>query len=82
MSAILKHLLTAQEFAALPHEGLRLDLVRGEIVAMALAFDDHGAVAAAVSLRNERGIYPFSLPELDIYRRGDAGHAGPCSKPA
>ena len=43
MSAVpQQHLLTAEEFAALPSEGLRLELVRGEISAMPPAFDDHG----------------------------------------
>lgn len=31
MTTIAQHLLTADEFAALPREGLRLELVRGEI---------------------------------------------------
>ena len=37
--------LTAREFAALPNDGLRLELVRGEIVAMPPAFGDHGIAA-------------------------------------
>lgn len=38
--------LTAREFAAMPREGLRLELVRGEIVAMPPAFANHGVAAA------------------------------------
>lgn len=45
MSAVPRRLLTAEEFAALPSAGLRLELVRGEIVAMPPAFEDHGEVA-------------------------------------
>jgi Uma2 family endonuclease len=39
------HPLTAEEFAALPREGLRLELVRGELRAMPPAFSDHGYTA-------------------------------------
>ncbi len=49
MSAVKKHLFTADEFAALPSDGLRLELVRGEIVAMAPAFEDHGVTAARIA---------------------------------
>jgi len=45
MSAVPRRLLTAEEFAALPSEALRLELVRGEITAMPPAFEDHGEVA-------------------------------------
>jgi Uma2 family endonuclease len=50
MSALPKHLLTAEEFAALPHEGLRLELIRGEIVAMPPTFDDHGEIALRLAV--------------------------------
>ena len=50
-----QHLLTAEEFAALPREGLRLELVRGEIRAMPPAFDDHGETAMLIGI--ELGIY-------------------------
>src|SRR5579863_2442699 len=49
MSDLQRHLFTADEFAALPRDGLRLELVRGEIVAMAPAFEDHGVTAARLS---------------------------------
>jgi len=50
MPAVPKHMLTAVEFAALPRDGLRLELIRGEIVAMPLAFDDHGEVALRLAV--------------------------------
>jgi len=50
MSAVSKHLLTAEEFAALPRDGLRLELLRGEIVAMPPAFGDHGEVALRLAV--------------------------------
>ncbi len=37
-----QRLLSAEDFAALPREGLRTELVRGEIVAMPPAFGGHG----------------------------------------
>ena len=42
------HSLTAEEFAALPREGLRLELVRGELIAMPPAFADHGDVTGTL----------------------------------
>ena len=50
MSAVPRHLLTADEFAALPHAGLRTELIRGEISAMPPAFDDHGEVAGSLAV--------------------------------
>ena len=41
-------LLTAEEFAALPSEGLRLELIRGEIRAMPPEFADHGDTVGAL----------------------------------
>jgi Uma2 family endonuclease len=48
-------LLTAEEFAALPHEGLRLELIEGELHAMAPSYADHGAVVGALHV--ELGVY-------------------------
>jgi Uma2 family endonuclease len=48
-------LLTAEEFAALPHEGLRLELIEGELRAMAPSYADHGDVVGA--LHAELGVY-------------------------
>jgi Uma2 family endonuclease len=50
MSAASHRLLTAEEFAALPREGLRLELVRGEIAAMPPAFEDHGEVTVNITI--------------------------------
>ena len=41
-------LLTAEDFAALPTKGMRLELVRGEIRARAPTFGDHGDTAGAL----------------------------------
>lgn len=48
MSAAPRRLLTAEELAALPSEGLRLELVRGELMAMPPAFEDHGEAAMLI----------------------------------
>src|SRR5690242_12062043 len=53
--AIHSGLLTAEEFAALPRDGVRLELVHGELVAMAPSFADHGEVVGA--LHAELGHY-------------------------
>lgn len=51
MSAVPKqHLLTAEQFAALPREGLRLELIRGEMLAMPPAYEDHGAAASRLEI--------------------------------
>jgi Uma2 family endonuclease len=44
------HDITAEEFAALPRQGLRTELVRGEIVTMLPAFTDHGETAMRLSI--------------------------------
>jgi Uma2 family endonuclease len=59
------HLLTAEEFAALPREGLRLELVRGELKAMPPAFSDHGAIAMRLGL--ELGYYIRSHQLGEVY---------------
>ncbi len=43
-------LLTAEDCVALPTEGMRLELVRGEVQAMAPAYADHGIVAMSIGL--------------------------------
>lgn len=50
MSAVPRRLLTAEEFAAMPSDGLRLELVRGEITAMPPAFEDEGALTMRISV--------------------------------
>jgi Uma2 family endonuclease len=42
-------LLTAEEFAALPHEGLRLELIKGELIAMPPTHGNHGLPAMRLS---------------------------------
>jgi Uma2 family endonuclease len=42
-------LLTAEEFAALPHEGLRLELIKGELIAMPPTHGNHGVPAMRLS---------------------------------
>lgn len=41
--------MTADEFAALPNDGLRLELIKGELVAMAPAFEDHGETSMRIA---------------------------------
>jgi Uma2 family endonuclease len=41
--------LTAEEFAALPHDGLRLELVRGAIIAMPPSFGGHSRTAGRLA---------------------------------
>ncbi len=43
-------LLTAEDFAALPNRGLRLELIRGELHAIASAFADHRDVVATLTI--------------------------------
>lgn len=43
-------LLTAEDFAALPNQGLRLELICGELHAMPPAFADHGAVVGTLHI--------------------------------
>lgn len=51
MSAVPKqHLLSAEEFAALPREGLRTELIEGEVLAMPPTFDDHGEVSMLLGI--------------------------------
>jgi Uma2 family endonuclease len=50
MSAIHQGSITAEEFAALPRDGLRTELVRGELVSMPPAFTDHGEAAMRLSI--------------------------------
>lgn len=58
------HLLTAEEFAALPREGLRLELVRGEMRAMPPAFGDHGSAAMRLGVYLGQYILSHNLGEV------------------
>lgn len=57
-------LLSAEEFAALPSEGLRLELVRGELRAMAPAFGDHGSTAMRLGSLVGQYILTHDLGEI------------------
>ena len=46
-----KKLLTADDLMAMPDDGMRHELVRGELITMPPASDDHGFVGAEVSLQ-------------------------------
>jgi Uma2 family endonuclease len=50
MSTLPKHKLTAEEFAALPLDGLRSELIEGELHTMPPTFDDHGEITMRLSL--------------------------------
>jgi len=50
MSTLSRHLLTAKEFAALPFGDMRYELVRGEIVTMPPAFEDHGETSSRLEI--------------------------------
>jgi len=43
-------LLTAEDFAAMPTKGMRLELINGEVHAMAPAFGDHGVATMNLSI--------------------------------
>jgi hypothetical protein len=62
------HQLTAEEFAALPREGLRLELVRGELRAMPPAFSDHGAIAMQLDTMLGHYILFIQWPGDDLRR--------------
>jgi len=64
MSTTTQHLLTAEEFTALPREGLRLELVRGEIHAMPPAFEDHGRTAMRLGVVLGQYVLANSLGEI------------------
>jgi Uma2 family endonuclease len=62
--------LTAEEFAALPHKGLRLELVRGEIVAMAPSFGDHGHTAGRLAMLLGHHVLTDGLGEVYVAEAG------------
>ncbi len=49
MSTLPKHLLTAEEFAALPLEGLRSELIEGELRTMPPTSGSHGRITMRLS---------------------------------
>jgi Uma2 family endonuclease len=50
MSTRAKHLLTAEEFAALPLAGMRSELIAGELRTMPPTFEDHGEITMRLSI--------------------------------
>lgn len=70
MSAIHRGTITAEEFAALPRDGLRTELVRGEIVAKPPAFTDHGETAMRLSIILGQYVLEHDLGELYIAETG------------
>ncbi len=50
MSTKATHLLTAEEFAALPLAGLRSELIEGELHTMPPTFEDHGEITMRLSV--------------------------------
>jgi len=64
MSTLPKHKLTAEEFAALPLEGLRSELIEGEIYTMPPTFEDHGEITMRLSVILGRHIMDQRLGKL------------------
>ena len=54
-------LLSAEDFAALPHDSLRLELVRGEIFARPPGFGDHGIAVMQMSYLIAQYVYAGEL---------------------
>ncbi len=64
MSSVPKHKLTAEEFASLPLEGLRSELIEGEIHTMPPTFEDHGEFTMRLSIILGRYIMDQRLGKL------------------
>lgn len=64
MSALPHRPLTAEEFAAMPHEGLRLELIRGEIMAQPPALADHGRLVAQMCVYLGQHVDEYALGNL------------------
>ena len=47
---IPQHLYSAEDFAAMPRDGWRAELIEGEVVTMPAAFTDHGATASRLDI--------------------------------
>jgi Uma2 family endonuclease len=63
-------LLTAEEFAALPHKGLRLELIKGELIAMPPTHGNHGVPAMRLSGLLTHYILTHQLGEVYAAERG------------
>ena len=67
-----KKLLTADDLLAMPDDGNRRELIRGELIEMPPAGDDHGLVGNEVSWRmsgfvNERGLGKGRMAETGFW---------------
>ncbi|HEY3081123.1 MAG TPA: Uma2 family endonuclease [Chloroflexota bacterium] len=68
--AIQPKLMTAEEFMALPDDGLRRELVRGEVRTMSPTQDPHGRAAASVALHLGRFLFDNPIAELRAAETG------------
>ncbi|HEV8636259.1 MAG TPA: Uma2 family endonuclease [Chloroflexota bacterium] len=68
--AIQPKLMTAEELMALPDDGLRRELVRGEVRTMPPARDPHGRAAASVASHMARFLYERPVAELRAAETG------------
>jgi Uma2 family endonuclease len=68
--AITPKLMTWQELAELPDDGLRYELVRGVLLTMAPPFDDHGRLADRFGRSLDRYVDAHDLGEV---RRAEIG---------
>jgi Uma2 family endonuclease len=68
--AITPKLMTWQEFAQLPDDGMRHELVRGVLLTMAPPFDDHGRLADRLGRSLDRHVDDLQLGEV---RRAEFG---------
>lgn len=64
MSTSAQHLLTAEEFAALPLAGLRSELVEGELRTALPTFEDHGEITMRLSVILGRHVLGQRLGKL------------------
>jgi Uma2 family endonuclease len=64
MSTLPKDKLTAEEFAALPLEGLRSELIEGVIHTMPPTFEDHGEITMRLSVILGRHVMDQRLGRL------------------
>ena len=68
--AITPKLMTWQELAQLPDDGMRHELVRGVLLTMAPPFDEHGRLADRIGRSLERHVDAHQLGEV---RRAEIG---------
>src|SRR5438270_819824 len=69
--AITPKLMTWQELAQLPDDGIRYELVRGVLLTMAPPFDEHGRLADRIGRSLDRYVDAHQLGEV---RRAGVGY--------